>query len=125
MEQPSTVQGLPSSGTSVSSGAGVVPPLPSHTSCWQSPAVCVARTVPCGAATTPHTPAVQVRCAHAVSVPGQSAASTQAPGEPPVPVEEDEEGEPPVPDEEVEEAVPVVEVAPPVPDELLDGVLPP
>src|SRR5262249_3934663 len=52
----SSVQSLPSLGTSVSSVAVLVFPWPSHTIAWQSPAVCVASGVPSGTGAVPHFP---------------------------------------------------------------------
>ncbi len=72
----SSVHASSSSGRSVSSARLAVPPSPSHTTSWQSPAVCSGTAVPSGVKATPHTPAVQVLIEHAVSSPGQSEACT-------------------------------------------------
>jgi hypothetical protein len=67
--QTSSVQALPSTGRSVSSGRVVTAPLPSHTLARQSRAVWAVVRVPAAALATPHTPAAQVRRRHSVSAP--------------------------------------------------------
>lgn len=101
--QRSVVQGLASSGMSVSSGSVVMPPLPSHTASWQSAGVWSASgsEVPAGALVRPQVPAMQVRCWQGMSVSGQSAGVLHA--------------EPPTPEEVVSPMVPLVVVpAPPL-----------
>src|SRR4051812_8766899 len=64
----------------------MVPPLPSHTNCWQSPAICAGAAVvavPAGVLTIVHLPATQPRCWQSSSTPGHlltvaSVHSTQA-----------------------------------------------
>jgi hypothetical protein len=76
----SFVQGLPSAGTSVLSMTLVTPPAPSQTLFRQSPGVCAAE-VPAGALVNPQVlgaDAPHTRVRHAVSVPAQSEATTQA-----------------------------------------------
>ncbi len=77
--QRSCVHWLPSMKTSVSSTAGVMPPLPSQTLWWQSPAVWAAIAVPAGVGTTLQIPsALHARVWHSVSgPPGQSLAELQ------------------------------------------------
>src|SRR5262252_974356 len=75
--QTSSVQGLLSIGLSLSSFTATIWPLPSHRLCLQSPAPCCGTTVPAATGASPHTPcALHVRTWHAVSVPGQVAATT-------------------------------------------------
>jgi hypothetical protein len=83
--QRSSVHSLPSSGKSVSSATLVVPPDPSHTASWQSPAVCAASGAPDWVKAMPQTPFAQVRIWHSVSLPGQSPAAQQPGQEPPQP----------------------------------------
>ena len=55
----------PFAGVSVSSFALIVPPIPSHSTSWQSPAVCGGFTVvgvPAAVKVVPHLPAVQDGC---------------------------------------------------------------
>ena len=76
--QASLVHCLPSTGRSVSSATVVEPPIPSQTAFLQSPAVCDASGVPCGAVVMLHAPALQIAVAHTVPVGGQSLAARQA-----------------------------------------------
>src|SRR3954468_18652993 len=76
--QMSFVQALRSSGTSVSSFTLATLPSAPHWRRLQSPADCTASTVPAASRVLPHAPAVQVRCSHSDSVPGQSAATLHA-----------------------------------------------
>src|SRR5262249_4557635 len=78
----SSVQAFLSSGTSVSSACATAAPLPSHTSFWQSPAVCAGSGVPAAVKSCPHLFCAQVRVWQASSAPEQSAGarhSTQLP----------------------------------------------
>jgi hypothetical protein len=81
--QMSCVQGLESLGTSLLSATIFVPPCPSHTTCWQSPAVWWLVGNPTGSLLIPHVPLVHTRCAQSVSVPGQSVATLHS--VPPIP----------------------------------------
>jgi hypothetical protein len=83
--QTSSVHSLPSSGKSVSSATLVVPPDPSQTAVWQSPAVCATSGAPAWVKSMPQTPFAQVRTWHSVSLPGQSLAEQQPGQEPPQP----------------------------------------
>src|SRR3982751_3613073 len=76
--QMSFVQALRSSGTSVSSFTVATVALAAQWGRLQSPADCTASTVPAASRVLPHAPAVQVRCSHSDSTPGQSAATLQA-----------------------------------------------
>jgi len=60
--QMSKVQGLRSSGRSVSSFATMTVPSVAHWRRLQSPVVCSASTTPAASRCIPHVPAVQVRC---------------------------------------------------------------
>jgi hypothetical protein len=62
----------------VSSFAIVAVPSAAHTRRLQSPVICTVRTVPAVSVMLPQTPAVQVRCRHSPSVPGQSVAALQS-----------------------------------------------
>jgi hypothetical protein len=74
--QTSDVQALPSTGKSVLSMAGVIPPIPLHSLRRQSPAVWAMTGVPAALLATPHALAAQVRVEHSVSDPGQLAGAT-------------------------------------------------
>jgi hypothetical protein len=61
--------------TSVSSATDMTPPLPSHSSCWQSPAFCggaVVVGVPAAVFVVVQVPLAQVGCSQSLSTPGQS-----------------------------------------------------
>jgi hypothetical protein len=81
--QIEVVHVLPSSGgTSVLNGTEMIPPVPLHWFCWQSPGDWLLVTVPEGAKPVPHMFALHVRISQSVSEPGQSFATlhaTQAP----------------------------------------------
>jgi hypothetical protein len=80
--QTSAVQPLPSTGTSPLSTAFVTPPAPSHSSAWQSPAICIETSCPAGVKPMSHAFAMHVRAWHSVSRPGQVSGerhSTHAP----------------------------------------------
>src|SRR5262245_57278833 len=74
----SFVQGFRSSGTSRSSFALVGVPSAPHTRFLQSPIDWTMSAVPAASRMLPQTPAVQVRCTHSLSAPGQSAATLQS-----------------------------------------------
>src|SRR6478609_5838321 len=76
--QMSLVHTLRSSGTSVSSFTTATVPSAAHWRRLQSPVDWTARTVPAVSRVLPHAPAVQVRCSHSDSMPGQSAATLHA-----------------------------------------------
>ena len=76
--QRSFVHALRSSGTSVSSFTVATVPSVAHWRRLQSPVDWTARTVPAVSRVLPHAPAVQVRCSHSDSIPGQSAATLHA-----------------------------------------------
>ncbi len=76
--QRSFVHALRSSGTSVSSFTVATVPSVAHWRRLQSPVDWTARTVPAASRVLPHAPAVQVRCSHSDSIPGQSAATLHA-----------------------------------------------
>ncbi len=108
--QASVVQALPSLGTSVSSTALVTPPLPSQTSAWQSPGVCVAVGFPAATIAVPHLLSVQTAVMQSLPVAGQSMSLVHSPAIPPVPM-------PPVPELALALEPPPVPMppAPPVP----------
>src|SRR5262249_27660083 len=68
----SSVQSLPSLGTSVSSLTVLVFPAPSHCTDLHSPPVCVASGVPSATGAVPHLPAMHVRSMHGLLGSGQS-----------------------------------------------------
>lgn len=71
------VHALVLGGRSALSAMDTMFPAPSHSLSLQSPAVCVAITVPFATYVIPHAPLVHVTVAHAVVVPAQSLAVTQ------------------------------------------------
>lgn len=89
--QPTEIGGY--GDASVGSATCTTLPAPSHALRAQSPAVCVVVPVdpPAGTRCVPHTPLVQMRHAHSVSAPGQSAALAQEGGPPEEDDEEDED----------------------------------
>ena len=66
--QTSLVQGLPSTGLSLSSTIGVMRP-PMQTFLWQLPTGVLSTSVPSSVLVEPQRPAVQLNFLHAVSVP--------------------------------------------------------
>src|SRR2546422_546356 len=73
--QTSLVHWFPSTGTSGSSTALTIEPLPLHTFFLQSPGFSPDTAVPDDAKLNPHLLLVQARVWHSVSCPGQSAAA--------------------------------------------------
>src|SRR5438477_570353 len=77
--QTSFVQGLPSTGRSVSSAADVIAPAPSQMACWQWPVAPGSAAVPAGLFVNPQVNWFpQTRLRQRVSVPWQSVAARQA-----------------------------------------------
>jgi hypothetical protein len=68
---------LPSTGKSALLVTVTIEPVPLHWLTLQSPAVCVAVDVPADVYEKPHTPALQDRAWHSLSIPGQSLATMQ------------------------------------------------